>query len=94
MCSSDLETFNKPIPWDPNLKPAPPLSEGEQGPGLEAVMSDATIRQRNAVLDLLARKSPFVVNEVDLTELVKRRKSYFQADPTIARLGSLNESIV
>ena len=88
------ETFNKPIPWDPNLKPAPPLSEGEQGQGLDAVMSDATIRQRNAVLDLLARKSPFVVNEVDLTELVKHRKSYFQADPTIARLGSLNESIV
>ena len=87
------ETFNKPIPWDPNLKPAPPLSEGEQGQGLDAVMSDATIRQRNAVLDLLARKSPFVVNEVDLTQLVKHRKSYFQADPTIARLGSLNESI-
>ena len=89
-----FETFNKTIPWDPNLKPAPPLAEGEQGQGLDAVMAEATVRQRDAVLDVLKRQSPFVVNAVDLTQLVKHRKSYFQADPTIARLGSLNESIV
>ena len=88
------ETFNKPIPWDANLKPAPPLSAGEQSQGLDTVMSDATIQLRNAVLDVLTRQSPFVLNKVDLSQLVKHRESYFQADPTIARLGSLNESIV
>ena len=90
-----FETFNKPIPWDPTLKPAPPLADGEvRGDSLSTVMSVNTTNSRNAVLDVLARQSPFTLNKVDLTELVKNRESYFQADPALARLGSLNESIV
>ena len=88
------ETFNKPIPWDPSLKPAAIFSADEiRGEGLNTVMSNQTTRRRDAVLDVLARQSPFALNRVDLAEFVKRRDFYFQADPTLARVGSLNESI-
>jgi len=88
------ETFNKPIPWDPGLKPAAAFSADEvRGEGLDTVMSEKTTSKRNAVLDVLARQSPFDLNRVNLAELVKNRESYFQADPTISRLGSRNESI-
>jgi hypothetical protein len=88
------ETFEKPIPWDASPKPPRPFSADEiRGESIDTVMSDKTSNNRDEVLKVLAGRSPFVLNKVDLTEFVKKRESYFQADPTVCRLGSLTEGI-
>jgi hypothetical protein len=47
----------------------------------------AVIMERNAILGVLAHKSPFKLNKVGLNHLAKGRESYFQADPEICRTG-------
>jgi hypothetical protein len=81
------ETFNKPIPWNDQLKVAETLAENERKE-IWTVMDRVSAQSRNAVLAVLARESPFVLNNADLNELSKAGESYFQADPEISRLGS------
>jgi hypothetical protein len=89
------ETFNKPIPWNAKLKVAKTIA-GDDRKGIWTVMDDTSRQRRNAVLAVLAKGSPFILNATDLTELAKAadpqgpakvRQSYFQADPEICQLG-------
>jgi hypothetical protein len=80
------ETFNKPIPWDDQLKVAETIAANERKE-IWTVMDDVSSPRRNAVLAVLARESPFDLNKVNLDELAEARESYFQADPEICRLG-------
>jgi hypothetical protein len=80
------ETFDKPIPWDDQLKVAETIAANERKE-IWAVMDDVSTPRRNAVLAVLARESPFDLNKVNLDELAEARESYFQADPEICRLG-------
>jgi hypothetical protein len=80
------ETFDKPIPWDDQLKVAETIAANERKE-IWAVMDDVSTPRRNAVLAVLARESPFDLNKVNLDELGKARESYFQANPEICRLG-------
>jgi hypothetical protein len=80
------ETFDKPIPWDDQLKVAETIAANERKE-IWAVMDDVSTPRRNAVLAVLARGSPFDLNKVNLDELAEARESYFQADPEICRLG-------
>ena len=81
------ETFPKPIPWNDQLKVAETIAATERKE-IWTVMDSVSTQSRNAVLAVLARESPFVLNKADLTELSKAGESYFQADPEISRLGS------
>lgn len=80
------ETFDKPIPWDDQLKVAETIAANERKE-IWTVMDDVSSPRRNAVLAVLARESPFDLNKVNLDELAEARESYFQADPEICRLG-------
>jgi hypothetical protein len=88
------ETSNKSIPWDRSLKPPATFSSDQiQGESIDTVMSATTVSQRSAVLAVIGRGSPFVLNPVDLTELQRQRQTYFQADPVLCGLGSVDEGI-
>jgi hypothetical protein len=50
-------------------------------------MDAETTARRKAVLDVLARRSPFGLNAVDLGILAKTPTACFQAEPQIRRLG-------
>lgn len=80
------ETFDKPIPWDDQLKVAETIAANERKE-IWTVMDDVSTPRRNAVLAVLARESPFDLNRVNLDGLGKARESYFQANPEICRLG-------
>lgn len=80
------ETFNKPIPWDDQLKVAETIAANERKE-IWAVMDDVSTPRRNAVLAVLARESPFDLNRVNLDGLAEARESYFQVNPEICRLG-------
>jgi len=43
--------------------------------------------QRNAILDILGRQSPFALNKPDLAQLHQSERDYFQADPEFCTLG-------
>ncbi|HKY41777.1 MAG TPA: DUF6603 domain-containing protein, partial [Pyrinomonadaceae bacterium] len=43
--------------------------------------------QRNAILGVLSRQSPFAMNTPKLERLQKSERDYFQADPELATLG-------
>jgi hypothetical protein len=83
------ETFNKPIPWNDQLKAAETIdAEAREGKEVWTVMDSTPTQSRNAILAVLARKSPFDLNTVNLSGLSKAREAYFQANPEICRLGS------
>jgi hypothetical protein len=88
------EVINKPIPWDPKLIPSQNFDSGEtHDETLATIMSDRTKDNRNAVLAVLAVNNPFPLNQVDLTRLENEIGSYFQADPVLCRVGSVDEGI-
>ena len=89
--------IERPIPWDENIKFADPLTAGyspEADPTLrlaalaEVASADVTAK-RQAILDVLAYKSPFELNKVDLSMLAEKeyRLTYFQHDPEIWSTG-------
>ena len=81
------ETFNKPIPWNDQLKVAETIAANERQE-IWTVMDSVSTQSRNAMLAVLARASPFALHTVDLTGLSQAGESYFQANPEICRLGS------
>ena len=88
------ETFNRPIPWDPPRESRSPRFGDQTHTKIDEVMSAETIRKRDAILKLLGKQRPDLQKvTVDFKELVKHRASYFQADPIVCALGSVNESI-
>jgi hypothetical protein len=81
------ETFNEPIPWNDQLKVAETIAATDRKE-IWTVMDSASTQSRDAMLAVLARKSPFALHTVDLTRLSQAGESYFQANPEICRLGS------
>ena len=82
------ETFNKPIPWNDQLKAAETIdAEAREGKEVWTMMDSAPTQSRNAILAVLAQESPFDLNTVNLNGLSKAREAYFQANPEICRLG-------
>ncbi|CAB1078649.1 putative transcriptional activator srcap homolog [Olavius algarvensis Delta 1 endosymbiont] len=86
------ENFYKPIPWKDNLS-SPNYVGFSDSDGIEKVMGEVTTTNRNAVLEVLRKQSPFELNDVGLGILATTRESYFQDDPEICQLGSLSEGI-
>lgn len=80
------ETFSKPIPWCDRLQSNDTLTS-EEGGSIKQAMDEAVNIKRKQILDILADKSPFTLNTVDLSSFVNKQAYYFQADPEIARLG-------
>jgi hypothetical protein len=81
------ETFNRPIPWNDQLKVAETIAANDRKE-IGTVMDRASTQNRDAMRAVLARKSPFALHTVDLTRLSQAGESYFQANPAICRLGS------
>ena len=80
------DTFNKPVPWDDQLKVAGTIA-AEDRKEIWTVMDDVSTQKRNEVLAVLAVEAPFELNKVALHGLAMDGESYFQADPQLCRLG-------